>query len=902
MVLRTEAIKNFLAMASSPLARLYNKSMEVQVNVAMDDGARVRNKDFRSPVYTDGIETWKSFRIPYNADSDPVYNDKDMEYNLSQHAEGIGMTGWDWEFKCTRWIGFDFDSITNHKAGLSQDEMQIVLASAMSIPYANIYKSTSGKGYHIYIFFEQPFKSNNHTEHAAVARAMLNVLSVDAGFDFASSVDCMGGVLWVWHRKTGNSDGLSLVKQGILCPINKIPINWRSHLNVVKKKAKRVSIENKDIESLATSLNMIQLEEPHRKIMLWLSQNARFNWWFDSDIQMLVCHTLDLKECHLALKLEGLFETNSSGSSDQNCFCFPIRGGGFIVRRYSKGVQEHECWELDDNGWTSTELNVKANFVRSVNYRKGLLDSKGFYHFPDGATINLMFEDLNIGYRVPESMMREYFKVQLKMDKLAIIASIPVSGTRPNDWVLNKTQLEKVILYNEKKIGSEKLLDLDSKMRHLVYEGTNAGFSVMNKNNEWIDQDVGNVQKMLQTQFPELSIKEIQGNIGNMLWNPWKLVNQPFQEEYPGIRTWNKESAQFAYDPIKGDCRTWISMLDRLGKEIDEPVLMNDWCAKNFISTGGEFLLYWIASMFQRPTLPLPYLFFWSVKQDTGKSSFHEALSMLFKNMVGVCRADNVLDNASGFNGEMFNAVLCVIEEKDFSGADKLAYGRIKDFVTSITVNIQKKYHDSFKAINTTHWVQCANNANACPIGEGGNGNSDTRIISIEVQPIEVQIPKETFMGQLKSEASAFIHLIMNEIVLPLPHSRMGLPTLITRSKKEISKSNQNLMYQFIEERCFCVYGHYVPFSQFYLKFQIYLQNKAPNKAEYWNKTRIGLNFHEFDAVFRGRHKGEEVFFNMAFEIIKPEGFLWAKENGKIVKRDVPVGTLEEDEDDDDDK
>ena len=72
-VTKTEAIKNFLTAATHPdLAALYNPSMEVQVSVAQDGGEKVQQefKGRQYSVYTDGLDRWKSFRIPLNANAE----------------------------------------------------------------------------------------------------------------------------------------------------------------------------------------------------------------------------------------------------------------------------------------------------------------------------------------------------------------------------------------------------------------------------------------------------------------------------------------------------------------------------------------------------------------------------------------------------------------------------------------------------------------------------------------------------------------------------------------------------------------------------------------------------------------------------------------------------------------
>jgi hypothetical protein len=97
-VTRREAIANFLlAKTHKDLAELYTPQMEVQCNVAQGTGERVDGEYMGKSWsgWTDGTITWKSFRIPFNANTKPTYEDQRMSFDLVKYAEGIGMTGWD---------------------------------------------------------------------------------------------------------------------------------------------------------------------------------------------------------------------------------------------------------------------------------------------------------------------------------------------------------------------------------------------------------------------------------------------------------------------------------------------------------------------------------------------------------------------------------------------------------------------------------------------------------------------------------------------------------------------------------------------------------------------------------------------------------------------------------------
>ncbi len=87
---RTQAIKKFLLTACvdncPDLAELYSHDMEVQVNVAQDDGVIV-SKEFKGPIgltYSNDLETWYTFRIPKNAMTEPKYEDRNMNYEIGR--------------------------------------------------------------------------------------------------------------------------------------------------------------------------------------------------------------------------------------------------------------------------------------------------------------------------------------------------------------------------------------------------------------------------------------------------------------------------------------------------------------------------------------------------------------------------------------------------------------------------------------------------------------------------------------------------------------------------------------------------------------------------------------------------------------------------------------------------
>lgn len=169
-MLKTEAIKNFLHNQSYYMGKLYHPNMEVQVNIARDDGNPIEGTyaGVRWTGFSDEFQTWKHFRIPWKASTNPEYVDSEIKFDISQHAEAIGLTGWDYKAKRSRWVGFDFDSLIGHQEGLTRYEILEIQTKLEDLDFISLFTSTGGLGLHVYVFIETYIEIINHTEHAAI--------------------------------------------------------------------------------------------------------------------------------------------------------------------------------------------------------------------------------------------------------------------------------------------------------------------------------------------------------------------------------------------------------------------------------------------------------------------------------------------------------------------------------------------------------------------------------------------------------------------------------------------------------------------------------------------------------------------------------------------------------------
>ena len=845
----TAALKAFLTKFTHPdLADRYNYGMEVQVNVAQDGGQRVQKKSGYTGRmwngYTDGITTWKPFRIPWGAMTDPKYDEsnREMNYDLVAHAEGIGMTGWDWEKRVSRWVAYDFDSMVGHSTGLTAEELAAVEKAAYDIPWVTVRKSTSGSGMHIYVFLD--VDTETHTEHAALARSVLGKMAAETSFDFASKVDICGGNMWVWHRKmTLANEGLKLLKQGEM--LNDVPINWKDHLVVLKGNRRKnlpqfVQDPDRDIfDELTGQRPRVKLDDEHRKLLDHLKSTGA-QWWWDSDHWMMVCHTADLKIAHKELCFRGLFDTIATGKekgADHNAFCFALEhpSGAWVVRRYSRGINEKPLWDQDANGYTRCYYNREPTLRTAANASGGIEDEKGNYHFSEAEVATAVALQLGVDLQLPPWAATHPTELKQHKDGRLVVNITRGPNDRSSDmlmWREDKGYWKRIFNAHIAMPNTLEIGNFDHLVRHVVDpEYNDLGWAIY-ANNAWRNEPLHHIKMALKAK--DLAPKDVDLVLGRCVTESWMSVNEPFQDEYPGGRKWNRYGVQFRYAPKKEEpfvCPTWDSILEHVGAGLDTAIKQNGWCQASGIDTGSDYLRCWIASLFQEPKEPLPYLFFYSKEENTGKSTFHEALSLLITSK-GTARADTALTSQQSFNHELYHAVLCVVQETDLRKSPG-ARNRLKDWVTALQLSIHEKGKTPFLVDNTMHFIQTANDYGECPIFPG-----DTRITMGYVALINVvdMVPKRELFKRLKKEAPDFMGVIMR-IELPPCNDRLRIPIINTDDKKLSAKQNRSPLEEFLDEQTFEIPGAMILYADLWNKFEQWLE---PNDANEWTKQRMG--------------------------------------------------------------
>jgi hypothetical protein len=889
----TQAITRFLQarLESHPgrdLLERYLKTggasaLETQVNVAAGNGEPVEGK---RTTWTDGVNSWWNVRVPKNANDQPEWDDYELRFPLEEHAEGIGSTGWDWAARRSRWFGFDFDSITGHAkgVGISAAELDRVCEAAQAIPYVEVRRSTGGKGFHLYVYFDdEGVPTANHTEHAALARCVLGMMSSEASFDFASQIDACGHVMWVWHRKmTQANQGLALVKPASrTLTVHDLPANWRDHIEVVTRRRSKIrvnGVSDKDtdpFEALASARRIIPLDDKHRAIIQALTEANHSTLWVP-DHHLLQTHTkalqnlMDDAETRNKLGLIGYFKTSSAGRDPgtPNCFLFPLLHGGWKVYRFSPGINEAETWTQDGNGWTTCYYNRLPDFETACKAHGGVKDpDSGAFVFNTALRAISAADALGQKIDIEDHLRTREASLKVSKDgKLAIYIKRDKDEDpeKMEGWLAKK---DKWVREYDKKLESNPsdelgFNDYDNALRSLLTpNGESAGWVVSVEGGCWSKQPLSHVKMMLQNSG--MGKPEAEAIMGGAVKRSWKLVNLPFHDEYPGGRQWNMDAAQFRYKPAElADDEVpyhphWDLIYKHVGSDLDAAIREAPWAERMGIKTGAQYLVLWIACMFRDPFEPLPYLFMYG-SENCGKSIFHEALELLITK--GIVKADRTLTSGNEFNGELASAILCVVEEKNVA-ASPTAHARIKEWVTCRNLSIRKMRTDSYTQPNTTHWVQCANRQDHCPVFP-----NDTRITVINVPDLlpEQEIPKKKLLEKLKEEAPHFMHTLMNT-ELPPVEGRLRLPVVETANKLRSEEFSRDELEQFIDECCHYAPGEAISFKDFYDKFYEWLP--ADQRAQ-WNRIRCARSLPAKYPSWKGTDN-KKFIGNLSFEEAK---------------------------------
>lgn len=879
----TEGVRRFLTakQAGLPGADLLERylrwgpeNLETQINVASDGGDPVEG---RRNTWTDGTCNWFHIRIPKNAYDKPEWDDYELRWAPEEHAEAIGSTGWDWKTLRSRWVGFDFDDITDHAkgVGVNEEELEQVREAAQALPYVEVRKSTGGRGIHLYVLFdEKGIPTATHTEHAALARCILGMMTAEVNFDFASAIDACGSNMWIWRRTiTDSNEGLLLLKSSTKAlGVDDLPANWRDHIEVVTRRANKVKLQGvadehiDPFDELTSARRLVPLDDTHKATIEALMETGFSIIWV-SDHHLLQGHTRALAklmndaQARSELGLVGHFQTNSPGNDpgNPNCFLFPMDGGGWRVYRFSPGVSEAETWVQDGAGWTTCYFNRLPDVDTACRAYGGLrAEGKQQYTFPNGHNAIKAAEALGQRLDIPAEIRDRTVEIRVNKGYLTVYLQKIKKDDGDRDM---KGWIEKPrhwIRDLEKKVTKEDTSDLgeadyDGFLRSLRSPaGEVSGWMFQTAQGDWSSTGSSTVKTILQAKGQPKPEAEV--IMGTCAVNPWKIVCQPFQDEYPGGRRWNQGAPQLRFAPAQpGDSPPvhphWDLVLNHVGCELTPSLQKHRWAQRYGVLTGAQYLQLWIASIFQEPYRRNPYIFLHG-NENSGKSIFYEAIQLLVTK--GVVNAGRALTTTNDFNGELVGAILCYVEEIDLSH-HKVALPRIKDWTMAEFIPIRQMRRDAYEQINTTHWIQVANFRDYCPIFGG-----DTRITAIQVPDLldEQEIPKEKLKAYLQEEAPQFLCTLLN-LTIPPTDGRLRIPVIETESKLDAIELNKSALEEFVELFCESAPGERVSHALFCDTFIKWLPDDV-KKA--WSIQRISQSLKWAD---RSRSKTQRFLENM---------------------------------------
>ena len=759
--------------------------IETQVNIRTDIGeARTRATDTKPFNYRlhEGVEFYP-LRYPKQADTTPEWDGGRLQqYPLEPYAAEIGTT-WFAKSGSLR-VVFDVDHVWGHTKGLEEADVQRIDRAIEAIAYAELRRSTGGRGRHIHVLLSG-IEVANHTEHAALSRAILGKLCADAGLDFAPQVDCAGGNAWFWSRRaTVENRGFERLKPSTgSLTLGDLPANWRDHLDVVSRKRSRVRVTGLTTEAeedqwaeLASSNTKAKIDDEHKRI-LDAYRKSGFALSHNPDFGCYYLHTKGLEKVHRELELKGCFTTESAGSDPgtPNCYAFFRPNGVLFIVRF-KSQQEHSSWGRTANGERCCYYNIAMDLKTACRTVEGtwMGDTGATCHtFAKAKQLAAMF-----GFTLPELTSERPITFHYENARTIVAETAQVSGERVMGWGIG---YRKLIVSFEVEPAAEEQHDYDSAARHIITaERADAGWLMRTDDGNWSWEPKDTVKDRIGEQFGVVS-RELHNAMGKISGSPYKLVNEPFQPEFLAGRQWNKFGAQLAVAPTYDHKHPHYDLIfAHAGRGLDAAVRADAWCVRHGVREGKDFLMLWTALLFQRPKQHLPLLYFYSEERDNGKSAFFKSLGLLFTR--GFVEGVRTLNEQ--FNKMLAGAVLVYLDEEKI---DSKNAQKVKLYIDADQVSIRMMRTDTFMFDNFTHWIACYNFKDGLPVED-----NDKRIIMVHVPQLldDEKLDWITVMRPaLEAEASDFLGTLLT-MEIPPSGGRLHLPILSTPLKAEVMATN----------------------------------------------------------------------------------------------------------------
>ena len=157
----------------------------------------------------------------------------------------------------------------------------------------------------------------------------------------------------------------------------------------------------------------------------------------------------------------------------------------------------------------------------------------------------------------------------------------------------------------------------------------------------------------------------------------------------------------------------------------------------------GDYMVKWIAWMFQHPGEPAEVAIVLRGKQGTGKGTLCNAL-MDIVGRQNSCHLTSTADVSGNFNSHLANCTFVFADEATWGG-DKQGEGRLNALITEPTLSIERKGFDKEQVDNAVHMISASNSEWVVPANEQAR-----RYVVSDVA--ESYLQDESWFGPIKKE------------------------------------------------------------------------------------------------------------------------------------------------------
>jgi len=183
--------------------------------------------------------------------------------------------------------------------------------------------------------------------------------------------------------------------------------------------------------------------------------------------------------------------------------------------------------------------------------------------------------------------------------------------------------------------------------------------------------------------------------------------------------------------------------------------IKNIWCNSN--SDHYEYVLNWLAAVFQRPALPGETALVLKSGEGAGKNTILDIITRAFGVHGIACTKPS--DVTGEFNDHLATAVFVFLNEAVWGGHREGA-GSLRGWITDPEHTVNRKFLPKFKIRNCSHIVLCANADWVAPIGL-----DDRRFFVLE--PSEERVGDFQYFSELNKLIqsggdAAFVHYLLS--------------------------------------------------------------------------------------------------------------------------------------------